>query len=213
MARVGAITRNGAGAAVVVDPARVPGTPWRNGGGTTRELCVGPPYGGSGAEPAGPAWRVSVAEIVGPASYSRFDGLQRWSAVVAGEGLDLAVDGVAQRVDRGPVVTYAGEADVRAVPVGGPVLNLNLMVDRAWGSGRMRRRIVEGAGRWDASVVALWVLAGEVRVDDARAVAGQVVLPRRAGWFGASGATLVEVAVAAAEQETDDMTHGSGGRR
>lgn len=203
MVRVGALARGGAGAAEVVDPARLPGVPWRNGGGTTRELCVGPTVDGS-------TWRVSVAEIVGPATYSRFDGLQRWSAVVAGEGLDLEVDGEARRVDRGPALTYPGEAVVNAVPVDGPVLNLNLMVDRAWGTGRMRRRIVDGAGRWDASVVALWVLAGEVRVDDARAVAGQVVLPRRAGWFGASAATLVEVAVTAGAAGTAGQQEQQG---
>lgn len=203
MVRVGALARGGAGAAEVVDPARLPGVPWRNGGGTTRELRVGPAVDGS-------TWRVSVAEIVGPATYSRFDGLQRWSAVVAGEGLDLEVDGEVRRVDRGPALTYSGEAVVHAVPVDGPVLNLNLMVDRAWGTGRMRRRIVDGAGRWDASVVALWVLAGEVRVDDARAVAGQVVLPRRAGWFGASAATLVEVAVTAGAAGTAGQQEQQG---
>lgn len=203
MVRVGALARGGAGAAEVVDPARLPGVPWRNGGGTTRELRVGPAVDGS-------TWRVSVAEIVGAATYSRFDGLQRWSAVVAGEGLDLEVDGEVRRVDRGPALTYPGEAVVHAVPVDGPVLNLNLMVDRAWGTGRMRRRIVDGAGRWDASVVALWVLAGEVRVDDARAVAGQVVLPRRAGWFGASAATLVEVAVTAGAAGTAGQQEQQG---
>ena len=58
-------------------------SPWRNGGGVTRELA---------AWPAGSAdwtWRISVAEVATSGPFSRFDGVQRWFAVLGGNGVSL----------------------------------------------------------------------------------------------------------------------------
>ena len=63
----------------------VPASPWRNGGGVTRELLAWP-------EAADWCCRLSVAEVTQDGPFSRFDGVQRWFAVLGGafgEGIDL----------------------------------------------------------------------------------------------------------------------------
>ncbi|EXS68700.1 MULTISPECIES: HutD family protein [unclassified Sphingobium] len=47
---------------------------WRDGGGATRELAVGPP---SLVNEDGFAWRISVATIDADGPFSRFDGVDR----------------------------------------------------------------------------------------------------------------------------------------
>ena len=59
--------------------------PWKNGGGTTRELLSWPPG------VADWHWRISVAQVETEGPFSRFDGVQRWFAVLDGEGVELAL--------------------------------------------------------------------------------------------------------------------------
>ena len=60
-------------------------TPWRNGGGVTRELAAWP-------QAADWTWRMSVAEVGQSGAFSIFDGVDRWFAVLAGSGVQLMVD-------------------------------------------------------------------------------------------------------------------------
>ena len=69
----------------VVHLDHVPLIPWKNGGGTTRELLVWP-------QATGWVCRVSVAEVAANGPFSRFDGVQRWFAVLAGAGVQLRMD-------------------------------------------------------------------------------------------------------------------------
>ena len=46
-----------------------PATPWRNGGGLTRELVASP-------EQSDWRWRMSVAEVTASGPFSRFDGMK-----------------------------------------------------------------------------------------------------------------------------------------
>ncbi|MGF1430471.1 HutD/Ves family protein [Kitasatospora sp. LaBMicrA B282] len=99
-------------------------TPWRNGGGLTREVAAAPDG----------AWRVSLAEITTDGPFSLFPGLTRVLTVVAGDGLDLTIG------DRPPVtvhprrpLTFPGDLPTTARLLGTPVTALNLMLreDRA----------------------------------------------------------------------------------
>ena len=60
-------------------------TPWKNGGGVTRQIAIDPP--GSGLDDFG--WRLSTAEVAQDGPFSRFDGVDRQLHILAGEGLDL----------------------------------------------------------------------------------------------------------------------------
>ncbi|MDO8252256.1 MAG: HutD family protein, partial [Rhodoferax sp.] len=60
--------------------------PWRNGGGVTRELLAWP-------QADDWIWRMSVAEVAHSGPFSRFEGVQRWFAVLGGAGVRLSVGG------------------------------------------------------------------------------------------------------------------------
>ena len=67
------------------DLRTVPATPWKNGGGSTRELVCWPP--GAGTDAFG--WRVSVARIAAPGPFSAFTGVDRQIMLLDGDGVTL----------------------------------------------------------------------------------------------------------------------------
>lgn len=102
--------------------------PWRNGGGTTWEIARGRLDGASDGDWH---WRFSLAEIAADGPFSVFPHVDRWLAVVAGEGIALTIDGAAPRLlHRGDDIQFPGEADIGCVLLAGPTRDLNLMVDR-----------------------------------------------------------------------------------
>lgn len=101
----------------------VPGAPWRNGGGVTRELLRWP--GG------GDDWRlrISVADIATDGPFSVFEGVQRWITLLGGEGLALDFGGRSQTLRPGDApLAFDGGAPPHGRLLGGPVRDLNLMV-------------------------------------------------------------------------------------
>ncbi|GAB2738897.1 HutD/Ves family protein [Kitasatospora kifunensis] len=97
--------------------ARIP-SPWRNGGGVTREVA---------ADPAG-AWRVSLALVAADGAFSLFPEFARVLTVVEGAGLELTV-GDAAPVTLTPLRPFAfpGHLPTTARLLDGPVTALNLM--------------------------------------------------------------------------------------
>ena len=67
------------------DLRTVPATPWKNGGGSTRELVCWPP--GAGTDDFG--WRVSVARIAAAGPFSAFAGVDRQIMLLDGDGVTL----------------------------------------------------------------------------------------------------------------------------
>jgi len=102
--------------------------PWRNGQGSTREIAIEPPA----ATVAGPfLWRVSSATVGADGPFSPFPGVDRALWLLRGRGVLLDIDGAERRLDA-PLqrVDFPGEAAVRCRLLGGPVDDLNVMVDR-----------------------------------------------------------------------------------
>jgi hypothetical protein len=112
--------------AVMGEPAcmrvdAVPGTPWRNGGGVTRELL---------AWPAAGDWRlrISVADIASDGPFSAFPGVQRWLTLLSGEGVALDLAGRHRTLRPGDApLAFDGAAAPGCRLLGGPVRDLNLM--------------------------------------------------------------------------------------
>lgn len=99
-------------------------TPWRNGGGRTRELLVWP-----GASD----WqvRVSVAEIEADGPFSPYPGIDRWFAVLAGAGVVLTLpQGEVTLRPGSAALAFAGEAAPACRLIDGPTQDLNLMLRR-----------------------------------------------------------------------------------
>ncbi|KQT09535.1 hypothetical protein ASG30_13290 [Ramlibacter sp. Leaf400] len=131
--------------------------PWRNGGGATRELL---------AWPTASEWRVrlSVAEVASPGPFSRFEGLERWFAVLEGAGVVLRIEGHEQRLTRASeAFRFDGGAAVHCELPGGATRDFNLMA--APGHARMRRLRNELAVSTDApALLALYAHSAPARM-------------------------------------------------
>jgi hypothetical protein len=143
--------------------------PWRNGGGTTRELL---------AWPHKEDWqvRVSVAEIAKDGPFSSYPGVTRWFAVLSGEGVKLDEHSLGTKSEP---LRFDGARPLECRLAGGATEDFNLMLKGR--EGLMRRL----AGRHEiacrkGSLVGVYshdhevnFLAVEVRV---------VIPPRTLAW-------------------------------
>lgn len=107
--------------------------------------------------PAGFLWRVSMATVAADGPFSHFPGIDRTIAVMQGQGMRLIVDGEkADILNCGAPFSFAGEADVQSVLIGGPAIDLNAMSLRSGWSHKMTRlggRTIEITGKATVSVL------------------------------------------------------------
>ncbi|GAB4372906.1 MAG: HutD family protein [Kiloniellaceae bacterium] len=103
-------------------------TPWKNGGGITREIAAGPPPGAG----AGWGWRVSLAEVARDGPFSLFPDTDRVIAVIDGPGMDLLrPDGSRLALEPFAPLRFAGEEALDGrLREGRAVRDLNVMVLR-----------------------------------------------------------------------------------
>lgn len=107
-------------------------TPWKNGGGSTREIACWPE--GAGLDDFD--WRVSIATIAASGPFSLFPGVERTIVLLAGDGVRLRAEGFDHRLDT-PYEPFAfsGDLAVDCTLLGGqalrPSTDLNVMTRRA----------------------------------------------------------------------------------
>ena len=95
--------------------------PWKNGAGSTRELVAWP-------GPGNWAWRMSVAEVSGSGPFSRFEGVQRWFAVLCGAGVVLTTAGRPQALTmHSAPYCFDGAVPTDCALVDGATRDFNLM--------------------------------------------------------------------------------------
>ena len=102
-----------------------PVTPWRNGGGVTREVAFG--LWGSRTEFE---WRVSIAEVEQAGPFSSFPGVERTIMLLEGEQMVLTVDGVERPLQRRVPFTFSGDSATTCQIPAGPTRDLNVMTQR-----------------------------------------------------------------------------------
>ncbi|QTD45723.1 HutD/Ves family protein [Ottowia testudinis] len=109
-------------------------TPWKNGGGATREIVCWPP----GAALDGFDWRISVATIAADGPFSVFPGIDRSITLLAGDGVLLHGAHATHRLDA-PLApfAFAGESPIHATLLGGASEDFNVMTRR----GRCRAQV------------------------------------------------------------------------
>jgi len=114
------------------DTVELPEMPWKNGGGSTREIVCHPE--GTGMD--GFDWRVSIATIAQSGPFSRFDGVDRTIMLLAGDGVALtSAQGLDHRLDQlHTPFAFPGDVAVEGTLLGGASTDLNLMTRR--GAGR-----------------------------------------------------------------------------
>ena len=102
-------------------------TPWKNGGGATREIACWP--AGTGLDSFD--WRISVATIAADGAFSVFAGIYRSITLLSGDGVLLHGEHGTHRLDQ-PLVpfAFAGETPIRATLLGGASEDFNVMTRR-----------------------------------------------------------------------------------
>ncbi len=135
-------------------------SPWKNGGGVTREAIRIP----AGADPFD--WRVSFAQIDTSGPFSDFSGYQRYMVLLRGAGvrLDFAGGKPATLLKVGDMAHFDGAVATQGKLLHGPCMDLNLMVSKALHTAvasvlRVHQKFVwpEGAGQ---TVLAVAIDAG-----------------------------------------------------
>ncbi|UUY10272.1 HutD family protein [Pseudomonas sp. J452] len=137
--------------------------PWKNGGGITCELAIAP--AGAGLEDF--AWRISCAQIASGGPFSRFAGVDRSLALLEGAGLDLRLNGQPRQLRPGdPPLIFAGEDEVSAELLDGPVGDFNLMTRRSAWRHQLQRLQLDGAQTLhnDADILLIYCQRGRVTV-------------------------------------------------
>jgi len=162
----------------------VPAQAWRNGGGVTRELL---------AWPSATDWsvRLSVADVQTSGPFSRFDGIERWFAVLEGDGLVLRSAFATHRItpDSEPF-RFDGGLHIDCEPVRGATRDFNLMAL----PGRARMERVRGqAGVHGAAggLLALYAHGGGARLQGAHTSLD--VPPYHLAWCLAAEALQISV--------------------
>ena len=146
-------------------------SPWKNGGGVTREVAAWP----EGSDLGGFHWRVSLADVAQGGPFSSFPGVDRIITVVRGAGMLLTVDGAEHRIDA-PYQPFAfpGDAQTDCRLLQGPLVDFNVMTRRETGSARVDivDGPVESVGADDRSTVLVLVLEGSAAVRGGGALLG-----------------------------------------
>jgi uncharacterized protein len=103
-------------------------TPWKNGGGSTREIVCRP----QGAGMDGFDWRVSIATIARSGPFSVFAGVDRVILLLDGDGVQLqSAGGIDHRLDKAlQPFAFSGDEALDCTLLGGPSQDFNVMTRR-----------------------------------------------------------------------------------
>lgn len=137
-------------------------SPWRNGGGVTRELLAWP-------DARDWRWRLSVAEVAHSGPFSRFEGVQRWFAVLHGAGVRLRLGEQTHVLTRASApLCFDGALPADCALLDGATRDFNLMLRADTVRAQMRRVAGEMSCVLSAAqTIAVYAIDGEVelRVD------------------------------------------------
>ena len=107
-------------------------SPWKNGGGSTREIVCFP--AGAGMDSFG--WRISVATIAQAGPFSAFAGVDRQITLLDGDGVHLhSADGQINHAleQRWQPFAFSGDVALDCTLLGGTSTDFNVMTRRdAW---------------------------------------------------------------------------------
>ena len=108
--------------------------PWKNGGGTTRDIAVSP----SGASLDTFDWRLSLAQVDRDGPFSRFDNVDRTLVLLSGA---MTLHERDRRIDlvRNEPFAFEGERAIRATVGGGSTVDFNVMTRRGRANHTARR--------------------------------------------------------------------------
>lgn len=170
-AEIARLVRGGnIGAVNIVQSSQVAREPWANGGGHTRTLLAWP-------DPRHWWLRVSVADVERAGPFSVFPGVDRWIAVIEGDGVCLRTLGRPPAVvgtDAPDMHAFPGDATTECELTGKPTRDLNVMARRHVARATVRS-LRGGVLSSNAELICCFVCGdATLRVEDGT----QVELPR-----------------------------------
>ncbi|MEH6436980.1 HutD/Ves family protein [Massilia sp. DD77] len=145
---------------VLIPFAGLSPVPWKNGGGSTIEIAIGPPD--AGFEDFD--WRVSLATIAEDGAFSQFPGVDRTLALVDGHGMTLQIDGEPSLISEAePVAQFDGASEVSAKLSRGVTTDFNVMTRSERCYHQFGRRRLSGDSRFvtRADVTVLFLAEGD----------------------------------------------------
>lgn len=139
-------------------------TPWKNGGGVTRQIACCP----EGSQLIDFDWRISTAEISQDGPFSIFEGIDRHLFVLGGNGLSLEIGSSGNRqLYNGQKIEFRGDEQVFARLIDGPVTDLNIMIRRGTLRAQSKLLIIDGQQKialpW--STAAVFICQGSLTVE------------------------------------------------
>ena len=125
----------------LITAGSLPSMPWKNGGGTTREVLKFPASSTIDTFD----WRISLAAVATPGPFSLFPEIDRTMIVTDGQGIELndKDERIALRRSDEPF-SFSGESPYRASLIDGPIADLNVMTRRTRFSHFVRRHRAPG---------------------------------------------------------------------
>jgi environmental stress-induced protein Ves len=105
--------------------------PWANGRGTSFEIASDRNESGEWT------WRLAMAPVNEDGAFSRIECVNRFLAVVQGNGMLLSVDRKKLQCQPMQVVRFRGDAITDATLTDGPITDINLMIRRKEADGEM----------------------------------------------------------------------------
>jgi environmental stress-induced protein Ves len=117
--------------------------PWKNGGGSLADIVLSP----EGASLDQFDWRVSTAHVGSDGPFSIFPGIDRGMLILAGDGMQLDVEGhpLITLGLASPTFSFPGDAPAAAKLTDGPVDDLNVMTRRDRFTHTLIRRTLSGS--------------------------------------------------------------------
>ena len=169
----------------VIDLQNVSPTPWRNAGGTTRELVAWP-------QAQTWQWRASIAEVVRDGPFSSFASVERWFAVLEGDGVCLTVDGYMHMLTQSDQpLAFDGAAQTVCELLGGGTQDFNLMV-----KGAAVARMLRVKGSFDVTTETPKIIAAYAHKERASVQIGNEIhelLPHSLGWTHVAANVIIHV--------------------
>lgn len=137
-----------------------PPTPWKNGGGTTRELWIHPP--GSSLD-LGFQARISVAEVGSSGPFSPFPGVDRSLLLLQGQDFDIDFGPRGVQTLTGPLmpISFPGEWPAHGQLRQGLCRDFNVMTARKWGQHRLAVLRTGSSFSSSASRLACFAVGGQ----------------------------------------------------
>jgi len=100
--------------------------PWKNGGGVTREIAVWPPA----SDLSTFDWRLSIAEVRDEGPFSVFENIDRTLTILGGRMALAFADRTVELDALSAPLSFPGDVPCFGTPLGGPVVDLNVMTRR-----------------------------------------------------------------------------------